>query len=329
MALWTDVISPADLTGFSRTGADAYDAQGTLATILPNQQVDDVTFSWKVNERSNDVAQYRSFDAETPIGTSAGLEEVVAKLAPVGLKKLLSEYDQLRRRGANSPETVQAAADRLASEVTKATVDRVERLRGEALVTGKLALNENGVKQNVDFGRRADFTKTLTGTDLWSDAAADPIADIEAWRAEYVAENGEEPTDIIVSGRVFSALTKSDAVRGYFGNSAPTLLTRDAVNSIVTSYGLPALSVSDRLVGGTRVIADNKVVMASRNAGATVWGTTVEAEDPRYSLSAGDLPGLVVGAYKEDDPAVVWIRANAITLPVLANSNLTISATVL
>lgn len=327
MALWTDVITPADLTGFSRTVADNYDAAGTLATILPNQQVDDVVFSWKVNERSNDVAQYRSFDAETPIGTSAGLEEVVAKLAPVGLKKLLSEYDQLRRRGANSPETVQAAADRLAGEVTKATVDRVERLRGEALVTGALALNENGVKQNVNFGRRADFTKTV-GT-LWSNAAADPIADIEAWRAEYVAENGEEPTDIIVSGRVFAALTKSDAVRGYFGSSAPTLLTRDAVNSIVTSYGLPALSVYDRLAGGTRVIADNKVIMASRNAGATVWGTTVEAEDPRYGLTAGDLPGLVVGAYKEDDPAVVWIRANAITLPVLANSNLTIAATVL
>jgi hypothetical protein len=183
------------------------------------------------------------------------------------------------------------------------------------------------VKQNVDFGRRADFTKTA-GV-LWSNSASDPIADIEAWRAEYVAENGEEPTDIIVSGRVFAALTKSDAVRGYFGSSAPTLLTRDAVNSIVTSYGLPALSVYDRLAGGTRVVADNKVIMASRNAGATVWGTTVEADDPRYGLTAGDLPGLVVGAYKEDDPAVVWIRANAITLPVLANSNLTIAATVL
>lgn len=327
MALWTDVIKPADLTGFSRTVAEAYDAAGTLATILPNQQVDDVVFSWKVNARSNDVAQYRSFDAETPIGTSAGVEELVAKLAPVGLKKLLSEYDQLRRRGANSPETIQAAADRLATEVTKATIDRVERLRGEALVTGRLVINENGVRQTVDFERKAEFTKTA-GV-LWSAANADPIADIEAWRAEYVAENGEEPTDIIVSGRVFSALTKSDAVRGYFGNSAPTLLTRDAVNSIVASYGLPTLSVYDRTVAGTRVIADNRVIMANRNAGATVWGTTVEADDPRYGLAGGDLPGLVAGAYKEDDPNVVWIRANAITLPVLANSNLTIAATVL
>ena len=179
----------------------------------------------------------------------------------------------------------------------------------------------------MDFGRREDFTKTA-GT-LWSAAGADPIADLEAWRAEYVAENGEEPTDVIVSGRVFAALTKSDAVRGYFGTAAPTVLTRDAVNSIITSYGLPALSVYDRQVAGQRVIADNRVVVASRNAGATVWGTTVEADDPRYGLAGGDLPGLVVGAYKEDDPNVVWIRANAITLPVLANSNLTIAATVL
>lgn len=327
MALWTDVIKPADLTGFSRTVADVYDGQGTLASVLPNQQVDDVVFSWLVNGRSQDVASYRAFDAETPIGSSAGVEEITAKLAPVGLKKLFSEYDQLRRRGANSPESIQEAADRLAGEVTKAVVDRVERLRGEALTTGRLALNENGVVQNVDFGRRADFTKTA-GT-LWSAAGADPISDIEAWRDEYVAENGVEPSTIIVSGRVFSALTKSDAVRGYFGTSAPTLLTRDAVNSIVTSYGLPALSVYDRRAGGQRVVADNRVILASEGAGSTVWGTTVEAEDPRYGLTGGDLPGLVVGAYKEDDPNVVWVRANAITLPVLANPNLTIAATVL
>lgn len=327
MALWTDVISPADLTGFSRTVAEAYDAQGSLASILPNEQVDDVVFSWKVNGRSNDVAQVRSFDAETPIGSSAGLDELIAKLAPVGLKKLFSEYDQLRRRSSNSPETVQAAADRLATEVTKATVDRVERFRGEALVTGRLVIAENGVRQTVDFGRRADFTKTV-GT-LWNAAGADPIADIEAWRDQYVTENGQEPTNIVVSNRVFAALTKSDAVRGYFGPNAPTVLTRDAVNQLITSYGLPSLSVYNRLAGGTRVVADNRVLMVSEGAGATVWGTTVEADDPRYGLAGGDLPGLVVGAYKEDDPNAVWIRANAITLPVLANPNLTIAATVL
>lgn len=327
MALWTDQINPADLTGFSRTVADVYDGEGTLASVLPNQRVDDVVFSWTINGRSQDVASYRAFDAETPIGTSAGAEEKVAKLAPVGLKKLLTEYDQLRRRGANSPESLQAAADRLASEVAKATVDRVERLRGEALVTGGLAINENRVVQNVDFGRRGDFTKTA-GT-LWSAAGADPIADLVAWRGQYVAENGQEPSAIIVSSRIFGVLAKNDAVRSYFGDAAPRLLTRDAVNSVVTGLGLPALSVYDRTVAGARVVADNRVLMVSGDAGATVWGTTVEADDPRYGLAGGDLPGLVVGAHKEDDPAVVWIRANAITLPILANPNLTISATVL
>ncbi|WGW12746.1 major capsid protein [Saxibacter everestensis] len=324
MELWTDIINPADLTGFARETAETYD-QGSLAALLPNIPVDDVVFSWNVGEKVTDVAEYRSFDAETPIGNAPGVEQKTARLAPLGLKKRFSEYDQLRRRSANSPETVQAAADRLAAEVARATVDRAERARGEALVTGKLAINENGFIQNVDFGRRADFT--ITAVTLWSAAGASPLDDLEAWNAAYIEENGTAPTSILVSSRVMSALVKK--LRDQLGAGAPTVFTRNNANEIIAGYGLPVPTVYDRRVGGARVTADDRVIFAGTGVGGTVWGTTVEADDPRYNLTGGDLPGMVVGAYNADDPATKWVRANAIALPILGDPNLSLAARVL
>ena len=59
--------------------------------------------------------------------------------------------------------------------------------------------------------------------------------------------------------------------------------------------------------------------------------STIEAAAPRYGLAAAGLevPGLVVGAYREEDPQVAFIRSTALTLPVLANPDLTLVATVL
>ena len=40
MALWTDIIEPAELTGYARESLNAYEARkGTLARWLPNREV--------------------------------------------------------------------------------------------------------------------------------------------------------------------------------------------------------------------------------------------------------------------------------------------------
>lgn len=326
MELWTDIIDPADITDFSREVVSAYDADpGTLSQVFPTVTTTGNTFSWAVNGKAQDVAQYRAFDAESAIGTSAEVEELTAKLAPVSLKKELSEYDQIVRQSANSPETVQAAADRLASEVAKSVIDRVVRSRGEALVTGKLAIKENRFIQNVDFERRPDFT-TTAGT-LW-DADGDPIADLEQWRDAFVLENGVEPTLLYGSTKIRAALARSVALRGYLGSTAPTVIGADQINAILQSYGLPSLTVVTARVAGQPVMDQSHVVLAAAGAGGTIWGSTAEALDPDYGLAYAAQSGLVVGAYKSNDPNVKWIRATGTVLPILADSNRTFAAKV-
>lgn len=337
MALWTDLIKPADSTGFAREVVDNYEANNaTLSPIFPAERVNDTIYEWSVNRKHQDLAAFRAFNAESKIIGGGDFEEKTAKLIPLSAKQPFKEYDKIRRMGQNSPETVREAFDRLTTEVAESMVRRIVLARGEALATGKLAIREEGMVQNVDFERRADFTTTL-GT-FWSTDGADPIADLEALRDKYVAENGGQAPQIITSSKVVASLVRSTGLRAYLGTNAPAMLTRAAVNEILQSYGFPALTIFDDQVTYQnpatgqrvvqRVLPQDSIIFAAPGAGATVWGVTAEADDPRYNLS-GDLPGLVVGAYATDDPATKWIHANASVLPALVNANATLVAKVL
>lgn len=322
-------VDPVELTQFTREIVDAQDAEpDTLSAILPNELIDDIQVEWTVSQRMNLLAKVRSYDNETPIGSGGGAEQRVAKLPPLGLKQRFSEYEQLRRRARNSPENVQAAAERKGIEVGRATLHRVQLMRGEVLQTGKLAFNENGVKLNVDFFRKSDFTKTA-GT-LW-DAGGDPLRDLETWMQEFADENEDSAPDVLVaSRRIANALRDGLVAKGYFGKDTVFVKNED-VNGILTDRGLPALVVNDRKAGGKRLVSDDTLVLAlAGQAGSTTWGTPVEVDEPEYQqMDPAEAPGLLVGAYKQNDPAVKWIRANAIAMPVLANPNATLAAKVL
>ena len=71
------------------------------------------------------------------------------------------------------------------------------------------------------------------------------------------------------------------------------------------------------------------IILARSGAGHTSWGQTVESQDTRCRIPYADQPGLVVGAYRQDDPDVAWIRANALAMPILGLANSTLAATVL
>lgn len=333
MALWTDVIQPANVTAFARTAAEGLDLRaGTLSDIFPNINPGGTTYSWTVGAVLDEVAEYRAFDAESALGRSKGSSRRTSELLPVSLKKRLSEYDQYVLAGANAPETLVNASERISGELAEAQVNRQALLRGASLVSGRLAITDadGGVVVDVDFGRRADFTKTAAT--LWSAAGSDPIADLETWLAQYEEVNGRTPTHLILSRRVLSVARLRLIEAGYFGRTEAVNVTTDMINTQLVDRGLPAVSINERRAAGQRVIPDNRVILASsEGAGGTVWGTTIEAADPRYGLAnAGlEVPGLVVGAYRTEDPQVAFIRSNAVVLPVLANPDLTISATVL
>lgn len=322
MALWTDIMDPAELTGFARTALEALDVS-PLNVALPNIVQDEVKFSYRKGSTVSDVAQYGDFDTESSIGDGPGGEEFTMRLLPVMRKMPLSEYEQITQ-----PDQVRERAFEKTEAAVRAVIRRLSLIRGEALQTGGLAINERGVNLNVSFDRAAAQTDASPGDD-WDSNDADPVANLVEW-ADLMSDNtgGLRPTQIIMSTKAATAAGAALADAGYITTSAP-VVSRDLVNEVLQSHSLPTITVFDGKVGGQRVIGEDHVIMvAAGEAGGTIFGPTVEAQDPRYNLAGGDQNGIVSGLYREDDPPIAWALGKAVALPVLTNPNATLSAKV-
>lgn len=321
-------IDPAELTGYARTMVDEFMAASPLTPLFPDEKIESITYGWTVDEMLTDVAEYRAFDAETTIGDSGGGEEKVGKLAPLGRKYFFGEEEQLVLQSPGASKTVQQRADELAERAARAVVSRIELLRGEALVTGKLVINENKFVQTVDFGRDPAQTAAAPKA-LWSaTSGVDPIADLSAWSDAIAEASGVAPDYLGMSRKAFRALAAALAASKYIKADAG-VVSPEVTNNVLSAYDLPGITILKQRVAGKPIIDENHIVLGvSGVSGRTVWGTSVSAANPKYRLD-GRRPGLVVGAYQSDDSDQKWVRSDAVALAVLTNPKTTLSAKVL
>lgn len=339
--LWSDVIDPQELSGFVRAEVQDYERnKNLLSTFLPNQTVFDTVVQYRSGGTGlRNIAQFRSYDAETVIGELPTGEQRTQELPPLGEKVRVGEYDRLRATGQDTADNVRPVVERAAVAEGKAVADRAEDARGEALDYGLIAINENKVKQTVDFGR--DPSMSFTASTLLSDTSAPALDFLAAWVQQYIDMNGEAPGAMLGSVRVQAAFRKNTQFKNSLDSLRNASLSRTALDEVLSNEGLPPFAQYDKKVrklGVTKnVIRDDRLILlpAQANApeetqlGGTWWGRTLESLEPDYNIHPEDQPGIVVGTWRTKDPIGVWIHSAAIALPVLANPNLSMSVKVL
>lgn len=343
MALWTDIIDPADLTGYARRSLAEYEAnRGTLARWLPNRNAADIVVRFlRGSSGLIDVANFRAYDAEPDVGKAPSGKRVTLELPAIGQNIPVSEYNQLRMRGADaSDDAVLVSITKTTDAVVRAVADAIERLRGTVLQTGKATIT--GFSDD-DFGRSSSHSVTA-GT-LWSTASADALGMLATWHDAYVDDNGEEPGAILASTRVLRAMGALDQFATVLAGGGNRPATVADVQATVQAAGLPPIYTYDRRVsvGGSaaKVLSDDRLFLLpapvdpnngadDTQLGATFWGQTLTSTDPDYALEAGDQPGLVAGVYRgEKPPMIAEVISDAVALPVLANADLSFVADVL
>ncbi len=337
MALWTDVIDPATLTGYVREAlADIEARKGSLARFLPNREVDDILVRFIAGQSGLvEEASYRAYDAENQIGKRPAGKRVLLELPPVGQTLVITEYEQLRNRNA-SDEAMLKAILSTARQVTQAVADRIERLRGTVLTTGIATIPELS-PDGDNFGRKASHSVTA-GT-LWS-GAANILEDLETWKQIYIDSNGVDPGAIVTSSRVISAIAGNDAFQTQLINGGARRASVADVNTILSGLNLPELIAYDRRTSKGKVLQDDRLMFlpeaveandwSGTQLGATFWGQTLTSQDSSYDIEESEQPGIVVGTYKnEKPPMIAEVISDAIALPVLANADLSFVAKVL
>lgn len=337
MALWTDVIDPATLTGYVREAlSDIESRKGSLARYLPNREVPDISVRFVAGQAGLVAeASYRAYDAEPEVGKKPSGKRIVLELPAVGQNIPVSEYDQLRTRNA-SDELVLKEILNTARQVAQAVSDRVERVRAVVLRTGVATIAE--IAAADDFGRAGGHT--VTAGSLWSSATTvSRLTDLQTWCDTYEATNGVQPGRIVMSRNAFRLLQTGDEFKTSLVGGGSRRATADQVNEIVEGEGLPPIEVyTRRTSAGLLLPADELLLLPEpvdpddwqgTQLGATFWGQTLTSSEADWDLADVEQPGLVAGVYRnEKPPMIAEVISDAIALPVAANANLSFKAKV-
>lgn len=91
-------------------------------------------------------------------------------------------------------------------ELNEQITRREEQQASQLLQTGKVTVNGEGYTDyEIDFGIPATHLVTLTGTDLWTNAASTPLQDLKTWKRLIAKDSGLVPTDIIMGSSALDA----------------------------------------------------------------------------------------------------------------------------
>lgn len=342
--LWTDIIDPAELSGYARASLADYEAsRGTLAQWLPNREVADIAVRFiKGSTGLVDIADFRAYDAEPTIGKAPSGKRVTLELPAIGQNIPVSEYNQLRSRTGGNSASDEAILNYILNTtdlVVRAVADAIEKLRGTVLQSGKATV---AGFMDDDFGRSGGHTVSA-GT-VWSNTAADGLGDLQSWSDTYRDDNGEGPGAILMSTRVLRSMANLTQMKTQLLNSASRPATMQDVQDTVQAAGLPPIYLYDRRVqvagSATKVISDDRVLLLpapvatddwqGTQLGATFWGQTLTSTEAGWDIPDSEQPGLVAGVFRnEKPPMIAEVISDAIALPVLANADLSFAADVL
>lgn len=343
MALNFDLIEPGVLTGFVRELP--VPANYTLNTWLPDRNIGDIEVAFQTAFKRNRAAMFRAFDAETPIGERDNFQRSRVGLPPISQKMLVGEEERLklemlRSGGDNTGALIQALYND-ARINTEAILARMELARGQVLTTGKFTFaGENGLKGiEADYGVQSSHLPTAPV--VWSDYDdADPLSQMRDWADLYTDDAGEPPAYALTSRQAIGHLLRNDAVRAAFATlgGTPSVITRAQLAGLLDANDLPQLVQYDAQVyvnnSATRIIAANKMIYlpaSPESLGNTMWGITAEAMElaglNNPQLTFAQAPGLVGMVTKEGDPVRTWTKVAGLGMPVIADANKLLSAT--
>lgn len=301
-------------------------------TLFPEKKIQGLKIEY-IKGASNIpvMASVHAFDTEAEIASREGFDVVEEKIALIKRKIRMNEETIIQLSRPRDNQEQQYAVNKVYNDVdamVMAVKARVEAMRMEALSTGKIAVNENGVVVTVDYGVPAEHQEVLSGTSLWTDPASKPLDDIYDMVDKIVADTGTTPTRALTSRSVLNALLRHGAIRkAIHGVNSDKIVTITDLNTLLKSMELPAIATYDERVRvqnkngkytTKRYFPEDKfVVFPDGMLGETIYGLTAEeielASDS--SVDMNTIGNILAMIYRTKDPVARWTKAVATALP--------------
>lgn len=272
-------------------------------------------------------AKVHAFDTEAEIGSREGAESFTQDMALIKRKIKIPEKTLI---ALESPRNDNEEADmirRIFNDVDNLVASvrtRVEAMRMEALSTGKIQVNENGVKASIDYGMPAAHKASKT----WTSGTPTILEDMDAWVDKVVNDTGFTPTRALTSKKILNAILRDERIRAaIYGVNSAKMLTVAELNAFLAQQKLPQIAIYDKKYrvqdakGGyaaKRFLAEDAfIMMPDGKMGDTFYGVTAEELELRRnpSVDVSAVGNIIVCQYNTVDPVAKWIKAVATSLP--------------
>lgn len=297
-------------------------------TLFPSQKTDELEIEMIKGANNLPVsASVHAFDSETEIGSREGASKGFQELALIKRKEKVGEKLLI---ALNNPRTtaeekrVINSVFNIVDNLVNSVLVRVEAMRLEALSTGKIVLNENGVKATIDYGMLNVHKVSKT----WSSGTPDILEDIFSLCDTINDNSGFRPTRVLTSMTNLNRMLKDASIRSaVFGTNSTRLLNVNELNQFLAAQSLPQIATYDakyRVQGKNgayttnRYLPDNTfVLLPDGKMGDTFYGPTAEEIE---LIQKGDIDiemigNILVEQYATADPVAKWIKAVATALP--------------
>ena len=341
-----DVFSDAQLLSYARALPVNPAFIGGL--LFPDKTQNSLDFKYvKGYQRTSAVmAAVQTFGAEASIAQREfGYSYVEGSIPPIKRKIVINEQELIKfyspRLNTDDQDSAIEEIYQDVDNMIESVQNRIEWMRWQAVVNGKIVLAENGIQLTVDYGYTADQKETLTGTALWSDHTnSNPIDDIRRWCDAVEVRTGIRPTravtSVIAMGHILLNKNVRYMVHGDQGSMKP--VSWSDINALFDAYRLPPIVTYEAtvrsenragVISTERLLPTEKFILLPPNAlGDTLWGPTAEALN-NNNIDSRVAPGIIAQVFKTDEPPAHWTKAAAVAIPTYPNADLPFIASVI
>lgn len=211
-------------------------------------------------------------------------------------------------------------------------------MAAQALDSGAIVVQGDGVDTSIDFGMPADHKVTLLTTDRWSDAASKPDEDLRTWCNKVSKDSGLVPNVCVMGVDAWGAFVdharikdKLDNRRIEAGKIDPMQLPdgvtycgtfRDS-GVFLDIYTYNSYYVDDQGNDQPFVKVDKVLLGSSRAQNKRLYGAIQD-------LKAGNIKTRrFFKSWETEDPSVRWILGQSAPLVAMLQPDAFLSATVL
>lgn len=321
MAHISEILINQELINYTRRAASN---EMVLSQFFPEQKKGTLDFKMFKGAYNAPVsAEVHAFDSETQLADYDDYSLDTAKLLLIKRQFHISE-ELIIRLDETSSEPVKEEIKRELYNHVDMLINsikvRIERFCAEVIQTGKIKIDENGVKMTIDYHMPANHLVTAD----WTTEDADPIADIQKWCDTVEETSGVRPTRALTRNAKMREFLNHPKVRKQvLGTEADRLLSLQEYNAFAQSMGLPVIGTYEgyyrqQLPSGKKVkkkyLEDKSfILMPPDKLGDTFYGPTAEEikirNDPSVQVRSSDK--ITTITYTQPDSPAQWIKAVA------------------